>query len=137
MGVAEDVADGHDDAVVFGCRDQIPALFQSRSQRFFDENIIFEPGECDCRFQMHPVLRRDDDGIGEFRAVEQFVPVPELVFRRNMMSLRDPVAEKIARFRDCHDFCPIGECPQMAGIDTAASAADDDHRCFFHAVSCL
>ena len=128
------MADGHDDVIRLGRGDQGPALLKSRSKRLFDENVILPLGKSDRGLQMHPVLRGNDDGVGEFRTLQEVVPVAKLIFGRDVMSTGNTLAEKIARLRNRHDFGAVGKSFQVIGVDGSAPArSNDDHRCLFHA----
>ena len=131
--VAQHVADGeHDPGLLHGRHDP-PAPRLVRRHRLLQQDVIAQRGERLGRLGVHPVLRADQDRVGEPAAAGQLAPVGGRVSRRDAVLGGEAGAADRARFGDRDDGCAIGVAPDPAGVPGAAlTCPDDDQRDWCH-----
>jgi hypothetical protein len=114
-----------------------PAPRLVRRHRLLQQDVIAQRGECLGRPGVHPVLRADQDRVGEPAAAGQLPPVGGRVPGGDAVLGGEAGAACRAGFGYRDDGGAIGVAPGPAGVPGAALACpDDDQRNFCHTSDC-
>ena len=137
--VAQHVADGeHDPGLLHGRHDP-PAPRLVRCHRLLQQDVIAQRGERLGWLRVHPVLRADQDRVGEPAAAGQLPPAGGRVSRRDAVLGGEAGAAGLIGFGYRDDGRAVGVTPGPAGIPGAALARPDDdqrNRCHTSDLPC-
>ena len=127
--VAHHVADSEHDPGLLYHRHDPPGRRLVRRHRFFQQDVITQPGEHLGRLGVHPVLRADQDRVGEPVPAGQLPPVRGRVLDSNAVLGGEPGPAQLAGLGHRHYGRAIRMVAGPPGIPgTAHTCPEDDYR---------
>ena len=125
--VSEDVAYGHDAAILVSLCGNVGALLLALGNRLLEKHVI-APLQClHARMVMGVVRCGDDYCIGEFRHCENLAPVTETMFLRNVEIVPHCILAALADIGNAHNLHAFRINLGIIGVGASPVSRADDY----------